>query len=51
MSENYKGNDGRPGHRGYSGPFVVEKSRYLTYVVKVFLEAIKELEYSNLPGY
>ena len=42
-SENYKENDGKPGHRGYSGPLVVEKSRYITEVAKVFLEAIKEL--------
>ena len=42
-SESYKGDDGMPNQRGYNGPLVVEKTRYQTGVLKLFLEALKEL--------
>ena len=42
-SENYKGNDGKPGHRGYSGPLIVEKPQYVTEVAKISQNALQEL--------
>ena len=42
-SENYRGNDGKPGHRGYSGPLIVEKPQYVTEVAKIFRNALQEL--------
>ena len=46
-AENYKGGDGKPGHRGDSGPLVVEKARFVTDGAAVFMNALKEFGISS----
>ena len=41
--EAYRGDDGTPDYRGYNGPLVVSKPRFVTEAAKVFASALREL--------
>lgn len=46
-SEDYRGTGEDEGYHGYGGPLTVSKSSYVTPISKVFVEAAKELGYSE----